>query len=180
MKKIINAIRDFIYNITDYGLIIAVVVIMVSVLVWRFDILFSRNIEKEVIAVNPGTDNVDSKTANGSDKDKDNPTNIAEKPGDEKNDTTGKDATNSGTSTNNSGSSSNGISNVIATIEIPQGSFPTKIGEILVNSNVIEDKNAFLNRSVEMGLDTKLQSGTFEIALGTSLDEVIKIIAKAN
>lgn len=47
MKRIINAIRDFIYNITDYGLIIGVIAVMAVILVWRFDLLFSRGIDKE-------------------------------------------------------------------------------------------------------------------------------------
>ena len=51
MKRIINAIRDFIYNITDYGLIITVIVVMTVILVWRFDLLFSRGIEKEIFRV---------------------------------------------------------------------------------------------------------------------------------
>ncbi|MDF2677907.1 MAG: hypothetical protein K0Q97_2241, partial [Bacillota bacterium] len=55
MKKIINAIKDFLYNITDYGLIITVVVIMIAVLAWRFDILFNKGIEKEAIASIPNT-----------------------------------------------------------------------------------------------------------------------------
>ena len=49
LKKIINAIRDFIYNITDYGLIIVVVAVMTVILAWRFDLLFSRGIDKEMI-----------------------------------------------------------------------------------------------------------------------------------
>lgn len=168
MKKIINAIRDFIYNITDYGLIITVVVIMVSVLVWRFDLLFSKNIEKKVIASIPDTNYVDTNIPNEPVQNNDNP--VTEKPDDSKNPDDNDDVDNK----------NNEQKNVIATIEIPQGSFPSKIGDILMNSNLIKDKNAFLNRSVEMGLDTKLQSGTFEIAVGTNLDEVIKIIAKAH
>lgn len=167
MKKIINAIRDFIYNITDYGLMITVVVIMVSVLIWRFDLLFSKNIEKKVIANIPDTNYVDTNKPDKPVQNNDNP--VTEKPDDSK-----KPDNNDGDNKHNEQSS------VIATIEIPQGSFPSKIGDILMNSNLIKDKNAFLNRSVEMGLDTKLQSGTFEIAVGTNLDEVIKIIAKAN
>lgn len=49
MKKIINALRDLIYNITDYGLIITVILVMTIILVWRFDLLFSRGIDKEII-----------------------------------------------------------------------------------------------------------------------------------
>ena len=163
MKKIINAIRDFIYNITDYGLIISVVVIMVAVLAWRFDILFNINIEKEAIASVPNSSQVEPEVPANSGQSGDNQGGVAENPVEAPSEPAG-----------------GGQSDIIATIEIPQGTFPSKIGDILENSNLIENKNEFLNRSIEMGLDTKLQSGTFDIAVGTSLDEVIKIIAKAN
>jgi len=163
IKKIINAIRDFIYTITDYGLIITVVVIMVAILAWRFDMLFSRNIEKEAISIVPETNQAESPVTNDPTK---NESNIEDtEPSNEKPDGTTETPANQ--------------SNVIATVEIPVGSFPSKIGDILVNSNLINDKNEFLNRSVEMGLDTKLQSGTFEISVGTALDDIIKIIAKS-
>jgi len=163
MKKIINAIRDFIYNITDYGLILSVVVIMVALLAWRFDILFNINIEKEAIASVPNSSQVETEIPANSEQSGDNPGGVAENPVETPNEPAGS-----------------GQSDIIATIEIPKGTFPSKIGDILENSNLIENKNEFLNRSIEMGLDTKLQSGTFDIAVGTSLDEVIKIIAKAN
>lgn len=178
MKRIINAIRDFLYNITDYGLIIAVIVIMVAILAWRFNLLFNKDIEKEVIAdgadiiqiddehdstsnLNDNTDEIDDEKPEVSDnEDTEEPDNTDTK---EPDDTEG-----------------NNVSDVIATIEIPEGSFPSSIGDILVNSNLINNKNEFLNRSVELGLDTRLRSGTFEIAVGTSLDNIIKIIANAN
>lgn len=167
MKKIINAVRDFLYTITDYGLIITVVIIMVAVLAWRFDILLNKDIEKEVIASIPyssETENINTTTDNPTDTEENikEPVNPVEE--------TPKDTTDNPTSQ----------SDLIAIIEIPSGTFPSKIGEILLNSNLINDKNDFLNRSVEMGLDTKLQCGTFEISVGTNLDDIIKIIAKAN
>lgn len=162
MKKLINALRDFIYNITDYGLIITVVVVMMALLAWRFDILFNRNIVKEAIASTPPDYNLVEQIPDIADNDdeNENPDQMGENPNNEQN--------------------NDNESNVIATVEIPQGSFPSKIGDILINSNIIDDKNAFLDRSVELGLDTKLRSGTFEIAVGTNLDEVIKIIAHVN
>ncbi|MDD2494472.1 MAG: hypothetical protein PHE29_04690 [Tissierellia bacterium] len=163
MKKIINAFKDFIYNITDYGLIITVVIVMMALLAWRFDILFNRSIVKEAIAITPPeyefNETIPDKANN------DDPGQISNSDDDE----------NSSSEHNN-----NNETSVIATVEIPQGSFPSKIGDILMNSNIIEDKIAFLDRSVELGLDTKLRSGTYEIAIGTNLDEVIKIIANAN
>ncbi|MBP1925037.1 hypothetical protein J2Z76_000894 [Sedimentibacter acidaminivorans] len=166
MKKIINAIRDFLYILTDYGLIITVAVIMIAVLGWRFNILFNRDIEKETLAVVPNDIQVEVPVTNdqtNNDKDEE----IPNKEEDEEEPT----EPNNPTPTE---------SDVVATVEIPAGSFPSKIGDILINSNLIVDKNEFLNRSVEMGLDTKLQSGSFEISIGTNLDDIIKIIAKAN
>lgn len=167
MKKIIDAIRDFLYNITDYGLIITVILVMAVILGWRFEILFNRGIEKEVI------DNLPEVVVGKDDDDPVNP--VPSNPDDSKepgqNDDTDEPAN---PSDNEVGSG------LIATINIPEGSFPSSIGDILLNSNLIDDKNAFLDRSVELGLDTRLRSGTFEIEVGTSLDNVIKIIANAN
>lgn len=158
MKKILNAIRDFLYNITDYGLIITVIVVMTLILGWRFDILLNRGIEKDVIAELPqiiAQENLpDSENDPTNEVDPENP--ATEIPEEEI-----------------------PSSNVIATVNIPDGSYPSSIGEILINSNLIVDKNEFLDRSVELGLDTRLRSGTYEIEVGTELDDIIKIIANA-
>ncbi|MEL7647149.1 MAG: hypothetical protein AAGU76_03605 [Sedimentibacter sp.] len=153
MKTIIDAIRDFIYNITDYGLIITVIVVMALILGWRFDILFNKGIEKEVIADLPQII-VDNNTPGGQNEPE--PGSTEEKP-----------------------QETPAPSGVIATVEIPEGSFPSAIAEILINSNLISNKNEFLNRSVELGLDTRLRSGIYDIEVGTGLDDIIKIIANA-
>jgi len=149
MRRIINAIRDFIYNITDYGLIIIVIIVMVVILAWRFDLLFSRGINKEIIEDFPLTSEVPAEEDPG--------TETPEEEVPEENKPTG----------------------LIATIIIPQGSFPSQIGEILLNNNLIDSKEEFLTRCVELNLDTRLQSGTFDIEVGTPLDDVIKILANA-
>ena len=157
MKKIINAIRDFLYNITDYGLIIIVIVVMVGILGWRFNILFSRGIDKEVINQLPpiATNEPEPVDNTGNNPEPSTPDDAEEPPNNE---------------------SGNGL---IATVVIPEGSLPSKIAEILLNSNLIDDTKAFLSKSVELGLDTRLRSGTYEIEVGTSLDNIIKILANA-
>lgn len=154
MRKIINAIRDFIYNITDYGLIAGVIVVMVVILAWRFDLLFSRGINKDIIEDLP----IKNEIPVAEDPDEEEPD--EEEPGEEEPDVE--------------------TPGLIATINIPQGSYPSQIGEILLNNNLIESNDEFLTRCVELELDTRLQSGTFDIEVGTPLDDVIKIIAKAN
>lgn len=165
MKKIINAIRDFLYNITDYGLIIIVIVVMVGILSWRFNILFSRGIDKEVIEqLSPIATNEPDSTDSTDTNPKDSADN-AEEP---------SQADDSDKPSDNENGSS-----LIATVVIPDGTLPSKIAEILLNSNLIDDKNSFLNKSVELGLDKKLRSGTYEIEVGTSLDNIIRILANA-
>jgi hypothetical protein len=169
MKKIINAIRDFLYNITDYGLIITVIVIMAVILGWRFEILFNRGIDKEIIDDLPEiTEPVDVNEPEDS-----NPENPDEPGNAEVPDNSEEPGTTPETPENP------GETGLIATVTIPEGSFPSSIADILLNSNLIKDKQEFLNRSMELGLDTKLRSGTFEIEVGTSLDNVIKKIANA-
>lgn len=162
MKKIINAIRDFLYNITDYGLIITVIVVMAVILSWRFDILFNRGIDKEVIKELPEM----TQNENNNEQEDSSPES-SEDPEKQPNE-------------NPEPPQNQGGTGLIATVNIPEGSFPSKIGDILLNSNLIKDKQEFLNRSMELGLDTKLRSGTFEIEVGTSLDDIIKTIANAN
>jgi hypothetical protein len=166
MKKIINAIRDFLYNITDYGLIIIVIVVMVGILGWRFNILFSRGIDKEVIDQLPP---IAANEPEPSDSTGNNPN--PSEPGEAEEPSQTEEPEKP--SQNESGSG------LIATVVIPDGTLPSKIAEILLNSNLIDDTKAFLNKSVELGLDTRLRSGTYEIEVGTSLDNIIKILANA-
>lgn len=186
MKAIINWFKDLFYNATDYAIIIFVVVIVAGVLFWRFDLLFSLKIDKETLKPNPiqisenkDNDKPDSSDSNQNDKDTDisendnnsdsnstNPLQNDEVKPDEQEDV---------------GQSTQPIpanDGVEVSFSIPEGSFPGKIADILVDKGLIKDKQTFLDRSMELKLDTKLKSGDFKIKTGTSLDDVIKIIAK--
>ena len=166
MRKIINAIRDFIYNITDYGLILTVVAIMVVILGWRFNILMNKGIEKDI------KDNLPPIVSN-----EPNEPNNPENPPQEENPPTDPDS--EVPPQDPEPTTPDKPSGLIATINIPEGSFPSKIGDILLASNLIDNKDDFLDRSIELGLDTRMRSGTFDIEVGTSLDNIIKIIANA-
>lgn len=180
MKKIINWFKDLFYNATDYAIILCVIVIVAAVLFWRFDILFNLKVDKDTLKPNP---------INISDnKDKDKP--------DDNSDNKPNDENNPGTDTNNPNPpEDNGDSEDDKKLEqgdntnpsndgaeisfnIPEGTFPGKIADILIEKALIEDKQAFIIRCTELKLDTKLKSGDFKIKTGTSLDDVIKIIAK--
>ncbi len=188
MKKIINWFKDMFYNATDYAIILFVVVAVAAVLIWRFDILFNLKIEKDILEPNP---------INISDnKDKDKSDTSEDKSDDDKDDSSNNEG-NQGTDTNNPAApEGNGDSEddkkpeqgntnptndgAEISINIPEGTFPGKIADILIEKALIDDKQAFIIRCTELKLDTKLKSGDFKIKKGTSLDDIIKIIAKVN
>jgi len=64
------------------------------------------------------------------------------------------------------------------TVVIPPGSSAQSIGDILLNSGLIADRNEFLARVVELKLDTKLKSGNFLVNSDMTLDEIIYKIAQ--
>ena len=66
----------------------------------------------------------------------------------------------------------------IVKVNIPSGSLPGKIGIILEEKGLIASKDDFVEKSQELKLDTKLRSGDFEIKEGSSVEEILKIIAR--
>lgn len=156
MRKVIDFFKDLLYDATDYALIITVVAIIAVVLIWRLSILFNLDISKEPIDpidIPPieEPDNVEEP----SDVTPDNPP--TENPTDE--DPAQPD-------------------NIEVTINIPSGSYPSDIADILLSNELISDKEEFLDRAVKLELDTKLQSGEFIIKKGLSVDDILKIIAR--
>lgn len=63
-------------------------------------------------------------------------------------------------------------------VNIPAKSLPGEIGKILEQQGVVSSATDFVNKCVELKLDTKLKSGKFTINKGASLDDVVKIIAQ--
>lgn len=65
----------------------------------------------------------------------------------------------------------------VVTIEIPNGSPGIRIAKILKNNDLIDDTSKFIARVESLNMGPKLKSGTFNIKTGTSLDDIIYIIA---
>ena len=148
MRRLINAIRDFFYEATDYAIILTVVIAIAIILIWRFNILFSFDVNKNPIQSDeppPTTEQIPVST-----EDPDNP------------DTTGP--------------STEDYFEI--TVVIPPGYSAQSIGDILLNSGLIADRNEFLARVVELKLDTKLKSGNFLVNSDMTLDEIIYKIAQ--
>lgn len=63
-------------------------------------------------------------------------------------------------------------------VDIPEGSLPDVIANILLENHVISDKFEFLRISQEMELDTKMKSGKYEFSKDESVEDVIRKISK--
>ncbi len=151
MKRLINAIRDFFYEATDYAIILSVVIVIAVVLIWRFNILFTFSVNKDPIQSDPLPPPIHGELPDTPDE-PDEPIDPDE---DEDPDQT-----------------------FTVTLIIPAGSSASTIGDLLVSHQLVEERSIFLERVVELGLDTRLKSGSFEVNSEMTLDDIIHTISQ--
>lgn len=183
--------KDFLYNSIDYIIMLIVIIAVVCIISWRLDILFVNNGANSTLTKNIENNNDDKKVVENIDGDQNNEGNN-EDTGDKLPETPG----NSETSDEEAPIETAGDANeekpakekpqeekpaeTGGTIEvnIPAKSLPGEIGKILEQQGVVSSATDFVNKCVELKLDTKLKSGKFTFNKGASLDDVVKIIAQ--
>ncbi|WP_425449759.1 hypothetical protein [Dethiothermospora halolimnae] len=79
---------------------------------------------------------------------------------------------------NNTGSNDKENTDEVVNISIPEGTSAFKIADILVDKGLVDNKWNFLNTATELKLDTKLKPGEFKIKKNSSLETMVKILAK--
>lgn len=167
MKDFIEKLKDIIYDGIDYIIMALVIAAVVLVINWRLGGLFAKDATNiiadnthEIIEENNDNDDIDESSTNGEqvlEKD-------SETAQDEETDENQKDDINK--------------EEEVVHINIPPGSLPAKIGDILVESGLIQDRNEFVNKVVELRMETRLKSGEYEIAKNSSLEEIIQVLTK--
>jgi hypothetical protein len=167
MKKFFEGLKDILYDGIDYIMMIFVVAIVALIINWRLGGLFAEN----AIDTPPKKpiQTVDNKTTNEKNKDKpvddENKENIENNIENKEQDENKKDKIKDNESS-------------LVKINIPPGSLPSKIGSILVSNGLVEDKNEFVQKAIELKLETKLKYGEFEIPKDSSIEEILKILTK--
>lgn len=169
MKSFYENIKDFLYDFIDYIIMIGIVVIVIIVIGWRLDLLFA----KDALDIPDGEDVIIERD-NGYEDKNENPdydTDIYDdeeiKEDDEEEPASKEDI-----------EETTIVEGRAVKITIPSGSLPSSIGDILVKNGLVPSSNEFVEKSQELNLDTKLKSGTFEIKFGSSVEDIVKIIAK--
>ena len=157
MKKIINFIKDFFYEITDYALIIIVVVVIGLILIWRFNVLFDIDLNKEPMEGEdiPPVSEEETPTNSGIESPE------GEEPEEEPEEPVQEEPEQ-------------------ILVEIPSGTSAQGIADILISKGLIDSKDEFIQKAIELGLDTQLKSGDFLIENTATMEEILKIISRSN
>ena len=157
MKDFIDKIKDILYDGTEYILMIAIIAAVALVINWRLDGLFAMDVEnsdKQITLDNESiVDDYNEYVKNTEDE---TPKEEETEDNEEVKET----------------------ENVVINVTIPSGALPNQIANILVSKGLVESKSEFIDKVVEMGVEKKLKSGTFKIAKGSSLEEIVNIISK--
>ena len=206
--KFWEKIKDFLYDSIDYIIMLIVIIAVVCIISWRLDILFVNNGANSTLTKNIENNNDDTKVVENIDGDKDNKGNnelADDKTNTDSQENTDENASEEAPADENTDSEEKPADDKKAaeekpaeekpaddkkaeekpaesggTIEvnIPAKSLPGEIGKILEQQGVVSNAKDFVNKCVELKLDTKLKSGKFTIQKGASLDQIVKIIAK--
>jgi len=193
MKNFIERIKDFLYDAIDFVLILVIIVAVAGVIGWRLDILFAKDMNKPPVENITDNNSSNGNTVDGSNdsESKDNEDLTANEDTEDSKD---NQTIEEGVQNNNdNGSSEKDSSNdqdnsmtdtqdsqqgELVTVKIPKGSLPPTIANILLEKGLIENKMDFLKKFQELKLDTKLKSGEFKIERNSSLESIIKTLAK--
>ncbi|QQY78990.1 hypothetical protein EDD65_104155 [Keratinibaculum paraultunense] len=152
MKNFFESLKDFLYDSIDYVMMILVVLVVALILNWKLGGLFTKdNMNIPSSKKQNETTQQESSSAKNSNEhnQKNNDKNLEET-----------------------------SSNEIVKITIPPGSLPLKIGSILENNGLVEDKNVFVQKVIDLNLETKLKYGDFEISKNSSIEEILNILTK--
>lgn len=159
MKDFIEKLKDILYNGMDYIIMIGIVAGIALIINWRIGGLFDITSVEDVYGETPeeSTEIVEN-DKNGSVKEEDTEENSIEN--------------------ENESETSNEKEREIVNIEIPTGSLPGDIANILVSNGLVESKEEFLDNVIGTKYETKLRAGEFEIPSDASIEEILDIITR--
>ena len=196
MKNLLEKIKDILYDGIDYILMIGIAVAIALTINWKLDGLFAISTIDELQAqsletVEESTEDEEAvdneevasdeekETEEASnDEDGDKPVASQEKSEEKEEENKEEDKEEDVEVAQETGTQESDKSNETVTINIPAGSLPPDIGNILTSEGLVESKDAFLKKVKETGTEKKLRDGEFEISRSSSIDDIINILAR--
>ena len=154
MKTLIEKIKDILYNVSDYIIMFTIILTIALIIGWRLDILFPQN--TTMIETNKSSEQEEPQSK------------LVEKP-ETPSEVTPVEEEPEVTPVEEEP--------VKITVSIPEESDSTTIGNILLDNNLIDSVEEFDDKVKELELAESLSPGEYAIEKGSSLEEIIKIIA---
>lgn len=160
-KSFLEKLLDLIYDYIDYIIMIVIIILVVGLIAWRLDLIFTDNgtssqppIEEveEEREIDEQESQVPEETEETSPEDTDDPNGETDDPDPE------------------------GDMGMEVEIEIPSGTMPPGIGNILLENNLIEDSSEFLSAVEAENLETRLKAGVYIIPSGSDINEILQIL----
>lgn len=153
MQNFLEKLKDIIYDSIDYIMIAVIIAVVALVINWRLDGLFATDTSDVVDEPSSNTIDIEDIVSEDDEDDVDE-----EKTGENEQDEQNPD--------------------VVIKVNIPAGSLPNDIGDILMSHELVDSRTEFINKAIELNLDTRLKSGDFNIPSNSSLEEMLDILTK--
>ncbi|MBF8983919.1 endolytic transglycosylase MltG [Lutibacter sp. B2] len=158
-------LKDMLYAISDLILAFFIVILMGGIITWQVTDSLAYSKTKAINYSNDASTTIADGSQNNTiiptEETPKEPTETTEKP-------TEEEPSNTNTTV---------AKPTIIKVTIPNGSPGIKIGRILKENGLIEDVNLFTTKTESLHMGSKLKSGTFSIETGTSMEDIIYIIA---
>lgn len=166
MKNFFEKLFDLLYDYIDYIVILAIVVVVVAIIGWRLDLIFTDDGTGSRAAIEEEHNNQDNEDDQVDDE-------IAELP---ESPETDPDEEDESMDEVDDSQDTDSQPQEDVEIDIPSGTLPSGIGQILVENHLIESNDDFLSLVEEKNLETGLKAGVYIIPSGSSLDEILEIL----
>lgn len=162
MKDFLEKVKDILYDGIDYIIMIGIIAAIAFIINWKLDRLFTISDVNELYA--EASESTEEKIS-------ENENNTISSSNEEESDEDGQVVGENNTEKANK-------EDEIITINIPAGSLPGDIGNILASEGLVESKDVFLKRVTETNTEKKLKYGEYKISKNSSIDEILDILTK--
>ena len=183
MKEFFEKIWDMVYDYLDYIVMLAIVLIVVGIIGWRLDIIFTDDViassEPPARIVEENNDDEDSKDV-GQAQDQPDETDEPDDPVEtDETDESGDESEDEPEDENEEEPEDTEVEDVSdVKIEIPGGTMSNGIADILLENRLIDDTSDFLERANELNIATGLKAGDYTIPSNSTIDEILEILSR--
>ncbi|NLY09319.1 MAG: endolytic transglycosylase MltG [Tissierellia bacterium] len=165
MKSIFSKILDFLYALKDYVIILLIILIVVGVIAWRLDSMFTHRLSNEdiplvsgVVKSSEGNTSNEESTAITDNNEVSSPDNTSESIPESKENKDNEKA--------------------LISITVPENHELSDIDALLLQNGLITEAGKFTEKINNLGLSDKIKPGVYEIPKDYPLDDIVILVTE--